>query len=111
MDFKTELYIVDFEGEESVRITQREGFDGLPSFSPDGRTISWTSNATQQKISIFLADWDHDEAMALLKKSTPKSHSKHQNNTTPKSRLRKHIEFNIRRTGWQSNRFRRNEKG
>ena len=90
-----ELYIVDFEGEKNpVRITQREGFDGLPSFSPDGRTISWTSNATPTKKSqIFLADWDHDEAMALLKKSTPKSHSKDQNNTTPKSRLRKHIEF------------------
>ena len=29
-----------------VRVTEREGFDGLATFSPDGRTISWTSNAT-----------------------------------------------------------------
>jgi Tol biopolymer transport system component len=50
-----ELYIVDFEGVKApVRVTNRDGFDGLPSFSPDGKTLSWTSNAnTNEKITNF----------------------------------------------------------
>ncbi len=63
-----ELYLVDAEGRrEPVRVTDREGFDGLPTFAPDGKTLSWTSNATPKKQSqIFVADWDHDAAMQLL---------------------------------------------
>lgn len=66
-----ELYIVDFFGKKKpVRITEREGFDGLPSFSPDGNTISWTSNATPAKKSqIFLANWNHEDALRLLNES------------------------------------------
>ena len=63
-----ELYIVDAEGRrEPVRVTEREGFDGLAAFAPDGRTITWTSNATpKRKSQIFLADWDHESALRLL---------------------------------------------
>jgi len=63
-----ELYIVDAEGARNpVRVTDREGFDGLAAFSPDGTKITWTSNATPQKQSqIFLADWDHEAAKRLL---------------------------------------------
>ncbi|MDJ0896978.1 MAG: peptidase M28, partial [Alphaproteobacteria bacterium] len=63
-----ELYLVDAEGlREPVRVTEREGFDGLPAFSPDGRTLTWTSNATSNKKSqIFVADWDHEAATRLL---------------------------------------------
>ena len=47
-----ELYIVDAEGRRApVRVTDREGFDGLATFTPDGRSISWTSNATPKKQS------------------------------------------------------------
>ena len=63
-----ELYMVDAEGKrEPVRVTERDGFDGLASFAPDGRTLSWTSNATPKKQSqIFVADWDHEAALRLL---------------------------------------------
>lgn len=66
-----ELYLVDAEGKrEPVRATERDGFDGLPTFSPDGKTLSWTSNATPKKQSqIFLAQWDHQAALALLEKA------------------------------------------
>lgn len=66
-----ELYMVDTEGKhEPVRVTERDGFDGLPAFSPDGKTLSWTSNATPKKQSqIFLAKWDHQAALALLEKA------------------------------------------
>ena len=72
-----ELYLVDAAGaREPVRVSDREGFDGLATFTPDGKTISWTSNATPQKQSqIFLAKWDHDAAMKLLAKAPLKQAS------------------------------------
>ncbi len=66
-----ELYLVDAKGEkEPVRVTHTAGFDGLPVFSPDGKTLSWTSNRTSSKQSqIFLASWDHEAALAMLDQS------------------------------------------
>jgi len=63
-----ELYLVDAEGERvPQRVTTRDGFDGLASFAPDGRTISWTSNATPgDQSQLFIADWDHEAARELL---------------------------------------------
>ncbi len=63
-----ELYLVDAQGEkEPVRVTHTMGFDGLPAFSPDGNSLSWTSNRTSTKQSqIFLAKWDHEKALELL---------------------------------------------
>ena len=63
-----DLYIKDSEGKkESVRVTDFEGFDGLPVFSPDGKTLAWSSNRTPNKKSqIFLAHWDDAEARKAL---------------------------------------------
>src|SRR5690606_9252449 len=63
-----ELYLVDAAGKrEPVRVTEREGFDGLPMFHPDGHRIAWTSNATSNNTSqIFIADWNDAEARRLL---------------------------------------------
>lgn len=66
-----ELYLVDAEGKkEPVRVTHTAGFDGLPTFSPDGKTLSWTSTRTPSKQSqIFLAGWNHEEALKMLETS------------------------------------------
>ncbi len=63
-----ELYLVDAEGtREPVRITYNDGFDGLPVFSPDGKKLCWTANRTADgKSQLFLADWNHDAALAAL---------------------------------------------
>lgn len=63
-----ELYLVDAAGAKApVRITEREGFDGLPVFSPDGARLAWTSNDTAGKKSqIFTGAWDDAAARALL---------------------------------------------
>jgi len=63
-----ELYLVDAAGEkEPVRVTYTPGFDGLPTFSPDGKQMSWTSKRTAADQSqIFLAQWDHEKALELL---------------------------------------------
>ena len=63
-----ELYLVDALGQrEPVRVTEREGFDGLPVFSPNGNQLCWTSNATAEKQSqLFLAKWNHEGALTAL---------------------------------------------
>ena len=63
-----ELYMVDAEGaREPVRVTYSEGFDGLPVFSPDGKTLSWSSARTPDKRpQIFVAEWDDAKARRLL---------------------------------------------
>ncbi len=61
-----ELYIVDARGSrEPVRVTEAEGFDGLPALHGD--RLAWTSTRTSDKTSqVFFADWDHRLARRLL---------------------------------------------
>lgn len=63
-----ELYMVDVNGQhEPVRVTNSEGFDGLPVFSPDGHKLVWTSSRTSDHSSqLFMADWNHAAARHLL---------------------------------------------
>ena len=63
-----ELFIADAAGgKEPVRVTNTPSFDGLPVFSPDGKMLSWASGRTTDgKSQIFLAEWDHEAALASL---------------------------------------------
>ncbi|MGI9471142.1 MAG: M28 family peptidase, partial [Rubripirellula sp.] len=63
-----ELYMVRADGQgDPVRVTNTDGFDGLPVFLPDGNQLSWTSTRTSSKQSqIFIADWNDAEARRLL---------------------------------------------
>ncbi len=63
-----ELYLVDAAGKHApVRVTQTDGFDGLPVFTPDGNKLAWTSGRTSGGASqIFMGDWDHDHALSAL---------------------------------------------
>jgi len=63
-----ELHLVDAPGQrEPVRVTFTEGFDGLPVFSPDGKQLCWTSSRTADgKSQLFLADWNHEAALAAI---------------------------------------------
>ena len=68
-----ELYLVRADGQgEPVRVTETDGFDGLPVFLPDGKRLSWTSTRTPEKASqIFIAAWNDDAARKLLGLSEP----------------------------------------
>ncbi|MFM7037928.1 MAG: M28 family peptidase [Planctomycetaceae bacterium] len=63
-----ELYLIDAAGgKEPVRVSHTPGFDGLPVFSPDGTQLAWTAGRTANNQSqIFLADWNHQQALELL---------------------------------------------
>jgi len=64
-----ELFMVDIDGtKEPVRVTYSDGFDGLPVPSPDGRQLAWTSSrGGGREGQIFLAQWNHDAALAALR--------------------------------------------
>ena len=62
-----ELFIVDTEGQQKpVRITFADGSDGLASFSPDGETLTWSHRSEKGDSQIYLANWDHAQALKLL---------------------------------------------
>jgi Tol biopolymer transport system component len=70
-----EVFMVDIDGKkEPVRVTYSDGFDGLPVPSPDGRRLAWTSSrGGGREGQLFLADWNHDRALAVLKASPNRS--------------------------------------
>ena len=63
-----ELYIVDVDGKnDAVRVTDKEGFDGLPVFTPDGNYLTWTSDRTpEKKGQLFHGTWNHQKAVESL---------------------------------------------
>jgi len=63
-----EVFMVDIDGrKEPIRVTYSDGFDGLPVPSPDGQQLAWTSSrGGGREGQIFLAQWNHDKALALL---------------------------------------------
>ena len=73
-----EVFMVDVAGiKEPVRITYSDGFDGLPVPSPDGTTLAWTSSrAGGSAGQLFLAQWNHEKALAALKSAPPRKPAK-----------------------------------
>lgn len=63
-----ELFMIDPEGmKDPVRVTNTEGTDILPVFSPDGSRLAWSTTRTPGGASqIHIADWNHDLALELL---------------------------------------------
>jgi Tol biopolymer transport system component/Zn-dependent M28 family amino/carboxypeptidase len=63
-----ELYLVDAKGQKPpVRVTDTDGFDGLPVFSPDGQQLIWTSGRTGNGASqLFRARWNDEAARRQL---------------------------------------------
>lgn len=62
-----ELFIVDVDGKkEPVRVSFQEGFDGLPTFTPDGEKLSWTRKNEKGESQIYWADWNHQAALKSL---------------------------------------------
>ena len=63
-----ELFMVDPEGlSPPVRVTNTEGTDILPVFSPAGDRLAWSTTRTPGGASqIHMGDWDHERALSLL---------------------------------------------
>src|SRR5437899_1745016 len=95
-----ELHLVDAPGQrEPVRVTFTDGFDGLPVFSPDGKQLCWTSSRTADgKSQLFLADWNHEAALAAIHATSVARDSGQQ--TTNRAAVREVPEPSKRVSGW-----------
>lgn len=68
-----ELYLADTQSKHApVRVTYDRGFDGLPVFTPDGKTLIWSSTrADGSTAQLVAATWDDSEARSALGLATP----------------------------------------
>lgn len=83
-----ELYVVDAEGKsEPLRVSYRNGFDGLPVFHPNGEQLSWTIKNEQGESQIYLANWNDAGVRQALKLPPPrgKGSNSHQSNSRAQS--------------------------
>jgi Tol biopolymer transport system component len=55
-----EVFMMDIESGKQTRLTYHEGFDGFPSFSPDGKTMAFASSRDakpgERKLFTYLMD-------------------------------------------------------
>ncbi|PDH34887.1 MAG: biopolymer transporter Tol [OM182 bacterium MED-G28] len=63
-----ELFMIDPEGANPpVRVTNTEGTDILPVFSPAGDKLAWSTTRTPDGTSqIHMSDWNHGRALEIL---------------------------------------------
>ena len=63
-----ELFLIDAEGTNTpVRVTNTDGTDILPVFSPDGSRLAWSTTRTPNGTSqIHMGDWNHGRALEFL---------------------------------------------
>jgi len=55
-----ELHAINVGSTGLGRLTNSDGFDGLPMFNPDGKQMVWISHrkgTEQHETNVFLADW------------------------------------------------------
>lgn len=63
-----ELFIIDTAGQQApVRVTEMEGFDGLPVFAPDGQHLVWSHTNEKGEAQLYRADWNDALARQTLK--------------------------------------------
>jgi TolB protein len=53
-----EIFVMDADGTNETRLTNRPGFDGGPTLSPDGSKIAFYGKTAEGNYEIFLMDVD-----------------------------------------------------
>jgi TolB protein len=56
-DKKVALYVRNVNGGSSRRITNSEGVDGCPAWSPDNKKICFVSNMVAERPSLYISDF------------------------------------------------------
>ena len=70
VDGLSEIYVMDGDGGNQLRLTYHAGRDGGASWSPDGRRIAFVSNRDRGYDRIYVMDSDGQNMKRLTKDST-----------------------------------------
>jgi Tol biopolymer transport system component len=89
-----ELFVVDVEGRQApVRVTDWDGFDGLPVFTPDGQSLTWNRKISENQSHIMIASWDDELARNLLNLPAPAPKAEFLKPTISQQDLEKHLRY------------------
>jgi uncharacterized protein YjdB len=69
-DGNPEIYVMNPDGTDAVRLTTHPAADGAPAFSPDGRTVVFHSDREGNRRQIFAVDADGGNLRQLTRDST-----------------------------------------
>ena len=69
-DGNPEIYMMDPDGTNAVRLTSDPAVDGAPAFAPDGRTVVFHSDRAGKRNQIFAVGLDGQPARQLTQDST-----------------------------------------
>ena len=68
-DGNSEIYVMDSDGSDHVRLTYDPAIDSDPALSPDGRRIAFVSRRNGRVDGIYVMDSDGEKLMQLTKDS------------------------------------------
>ncbi|HZV00948.1 MAG TPA: M28 family peptidase [Planctomycetota bacterium] len=73
---KIQVFLLKTDGSyREVRLSWQEGFDGLPSFSPDGKKVVWTSTRAGKTSEVWVADFVEPKEEDYVAQEEPKAES------------------------------------
>jgi hypothetical protein len=79
-----DLFLVKADGSKrEVRLTTDEQFDGLPTFSPDGTKLMWTSSRQGGQPQVFIADFAMPPEAAFAVPAAPEANPHGGGQTNP----------------------------
>jgi dipeptidyl aminopeptidase/acylaminoacyl peptidase len=60
-----QVWVTSFDGKETLQVTSGEKSSSNPHWSPDGKTLAFTSNRVNNRNNIFIQHWPGGEAKQL----------------------------------------------
>ena len=64
-EYNTQIWVTSFDGMETVQVTSGDKSSSNPHWSPDGKSLAFTSNRVNNRNNIFIQQWPSGEAKPL----------------------------------------------
>jgi dipeptidyl aminopeptidase/acylaminoacyl peptidase len=64
-EYNLQIWVTSFDGKETTQVTSGDKSSSSPHWSPDGKTLAYTSNRNNNRNNIFIQRWPGGEAKQL----------------------------------------------